>query len=171
MQRITITIEDELLEEIDAFIRERHYQNRSEAIRDLARSGLAQARPAERDRRVGIAAVMYVYDHHKRDLSQRLTAAFHAKHQLSLAALHVHLDHDNCLEVTVLKGPLRELHATGERIIAERGVRHGRVYTLPATEAGHPGRGPGQPQRCGVATPGAASSPAPAGRWRARGRA
>lgn len=96
MQRITITIKDELLAEIDAAAEARGYQNRSEIIRDLARAGLQQnAEHAQSGQCV--AALVYVYDHAARDLSKRLVRNFHGYHDMSLATLHVHLDDDSCL--------------------------------------------------------------------------
>ena len=106
MQRITITIEDDLLAEIDAAARERGYQNRSEVIRDLARAGLQQSAEAAPSGQC-VAALVYVYDHAARDLSKRLVQNFHGHHDLSLATLHVHLDDDSCMEVTALKGSIR----------------------------------------------------------------
>ena len=131
MQRITITIEDDLLAEIDAAAKERGYQNRSEIIRDLARAGLQQTAPDAAPSGPCVAALVYVYDHAARDLSKRLVQNFHGHHDLSLATLHVHLDDDSCMEVTALKGPAGEVQHFADHIIAERGVRYGRVVMIP----------------------------------------
>jgi CopG family nickel-responsive transcriptional regulator len=104
MQRITITIEDDLLAEIDAAAEARGYQNRSEIIRDLARAGCSRARRTQPRRANASPRLVYVYDHAARDLSKRLVQNFHGHHDLSLATLHVHLDDDSCMEVTALKG-------------------------------------------------------------------
>ena len=104
MQRITITIEDDLLAEIDAAAEARGYQNRSEIIRDLARAGLQQNAEGAAPSGQCVAALVYVYDHAARELSKRLVQNFHEHHDLSLATLHVHLDDDSCMEVAVLKG-------------------------------------------------------------------
>ena len=104
MQRITITIEDDLLAEIDAAAKDRGYQNRSEVIRDLARAGLQQAAQDAAPSGQCVAALVYVYDHHARQLSKRLADTFHDHHELSLASMHAHLDHDSCMEVTALRG-------------------------------------------------------------------
>jgi CopG family nickel-responsive transcriptional regulator len=133
MQRITITIDDDLMEDLDRVIAARGYQNRSEAVRDLARAGLQQAvLEGGGGSRDCVAALVYVYDHKARDLAKRLTHSFHEHHQLSLSTLHLHLDHDSCMEVTVLKGPTREVQHFGEHVIAERGVRYGRMFLVPA---------------------------------------
>jgi CopG family transcriptional regulator, nickel-responsive regulator len=131
MQRVTVTLDDDLMAELDAIIAERGYQNRSEAIRDLARAGIKEAAPDTGRGRDCVATLVYVYDHAARQLSKRLTRAYHDHHELSLASLHVHLDHDTCLEVTVLRGKSGEVQHFGEHVIAERGVRHGKLVRVP----------------------------------------
>jgi CopG family nickel-responsive transcriptional regulator len=132
MHRITITIDDDLMRDLDRVIAGRGYQNRSEAVRDLARAGIQQAAQESIDQGSCVAAVVYVYDHAKRDLAKRLVRTFHEHHDLSQATLHVHLDHENCMEVTVLKGRTGAVQRCANEVIAERGVRHGRVFLIPA---------------------------------------
>lgn len=131
MQRVTVTLDDELMVELDRMILRRGYQNRSEALRDLARAGIRQAAEETVAARDCVAALVYVYSHGTRELSKRLTRSFHDHHDLSLAAMHVHLDHDNCMEVAVLRGPAQEVQHLADNVIAERGVRHGRLITVP----------------------------------------
>jgi len=131
MQRLTITIDDDLLGEVDAFIARRGYANRSEAFRDLLRSGLEQAGAESGASRNCIATLSYVYDHAARDLPKRLTQEAHDHSDLAQATLHVHVDHESCLEVTVLKGARDEVKAFADHVIAERGVRHGHVVMMP----------------------------------------
>src|SRR5947207_3365555 len=134
MQRVTITLDDDLMADLDRIIAARGYQNRSEAIRDLARSGLEQAAVEVAGSRNCVATLVYVYDHHARELPKRLTQGFHDHHDLSQATLHVHLDHESCLEVTVLKGRGSEVQSFANHVIAERGVRHGHVVYVPAPD-------------------------------------
>ena len=131
MQRVTITLDDEIMAELELMIAKRGYQNRSEAIRDLARAGIRQAAEESNDARDCVAALVYVYDHESRELPKRLTQIFHGHHDLTLATMHVHLDHESCMEVTVLKGRTQEVQHVAEHVIAERGVRHGRVIAVP----------------------------------------
>jgi CopG family transcriptional regulator, nickel-responsive regulator len=131
MQRVTITIDDDLAAELERYMAARGYANRSEAIRDLARSGLQQHAMQAAGRRQCLAALIYVYDHHQRELPKRLTRDFHDHHDLAQATLHVHLDHESCMEVTVLKGPGEDVRELADHVIAERGVRHGQVVYLP----------------------------------------
>ena len=135
MQRVTITIDDDLAAELDRFMSAHGYANRSEAIRDLARSGLQQSAHARSGTRPCVAALVYVYEHEKRELARRLTSDYHARHDLAQATLHVHLDEASCLEVTVLKGRGTDVQEFADHIIAERGVRHGHVVYLPSDEA------------------------------------
>lgn len=136
MQRITITIDDELMGEVDQLIEQRGYQNRSEAIRDLARAGIAQTKEQSGHQGDCVAAVVYVYDHAARELSKRLVQEFHGHHELTLATLHVHLDEKSCMEVNVLKGSVDRVEHLADHVIAERGVRHGRLVVIPI-EPGH----------------------------------
>lgn len=135
MQRITITLDDDLMKELDAMIVEHGYQNRSEAIRDFARAGMQQAAQEKGKSGECVAALVYVYDHAARDLSRRLVENYHGHHDLSLATLHVHLDGDHCMEVTALRGSGAEVQHFADHIIAERGVKYGRVVMIP-TETG-----------------------------------
>jgi CopG family nickel-responsive transcriptional regulator len=141
MQRVTVTLDDELMAELDRIIAARGYQNRSEAIRDLARAGIREAAPDVGAKGECVAALVYVYDHAARELSKRLVQNFHGHHEMSLATLHVHLDNDSCMEVTVLKGSASEVQHFADHIIAERGVRHGRVVMIPAEPEDGAGRG------------------------------
>src|SRR5438105_4383870 len=124
MQRITITIDDDLIKDIDRIIADRGYQNRSEAIRDLVRAGMPRAAAATGTAAHCVAALVYVYGHKLRQLSKRLVGAFHDHHDLSIATTRVPLNHETCLEVSVLKGLTREVEHFATHVIAERGVRH-----------------------------------------------
>ncbi len=134
MQRVTITVDDDLMAELDALIAARGYQNRSEAIRDLARAGLRQATAESAPAQDCVAALVYVYDHATRELSKRLAHSFHDHHDMAISTLHVHLDHDSCLEVTVLKGQAGAVRHFADHVIAERGVRHGQLVMLPQSD-------------------------------------
>jgi len=132
MQRVTITLDDDLMADLDRIIADRGYQNRSEAIRDLARAGIQQAaRDVGEGNRHCVGALVYVYDHSARELPKRLVQASHEHHDLSHATMHVHLDHDSCMEVTILKGHTDEVQKFSDHVIAQRGVRHGRLVLMP----------------------------------------
>lgn len=131
MQRITITIDDDLMTELDRMIQAKGYQNRSEALRDLARAGLKQA-SIEEGHIVQCAGVLsYVYDHEARDLASRLTTTFHDHHDLSVASMHVHLDQHRCLEISVLRGKTEEVRHFADHVMAERSVTYGELKIIP----------------------------------------
>jgi CopG family nickel-responsive transcriptional regulator len=125
VERITISLDEDLAREFDALIARRGYRNRSEAVRDLLRGELEASRPGEAGSGYCVANLSYVYNHHERDLSERLTELQHGHHDLTVASLHAHLDHDNCLESVILRGPSGEVRAFADALTAERGVRHG----------------------------------------------
>ena len=141
MQRVTITLDDDLMGDLDRIIAARGYQNRSEAIRDLARAGIQQAAQETGAAGECVAALVYTYDHAARDLSKRLVRNFHGHHEMSLATLHVHLDDESCMEVTVLKGASSEVQHFADHIIAERGVRHGHIVMIPSGTIKKSGQG------------------------------
>jgi CopG family nickel-responsive transcriptional regulator len=78
--------------------------------------------------------LFYFFDHEARELSGRLTHAAHDHHDLAIATMHVHLDHDSCMEVTVLRGEVGEVRHYADHVIAERGVRHGKLVLVPVSE-------------------------------------
>ena len=148
MQRITITIDDELADEIDKLAQSRGYQNRSETVRDLVRAGILQTQHNAHRASECVASVVYVYDQGTRELPKRLAHAYQEQHDLSVATVRVALDHDTSMEVAVLKGKTAEVERFAERIIAERGERHGREVIIPAEiDSARHGHGQsGQPQ-------------------------
>ncbi|KFC04463.1 nickel responsive regulator [Trabulsiella guamensis ATCC 49490] len=133
MQRVTITLDDDLLTTLDALSEHHGYRNRSEAIRDILRNALVQEKSQQADRQ-GYAVLSYVYEHEKRDLASRLVSSQHHHHDLSVATLHVHISHEDCLEIAVLKGNMHEIKHFADEMIAERGVRHGHLQCLTAED-------------------------------------
>ncbi len=138
MERATISMSDEFAAELAAFMSDHHYDNRSEALRDLARLGLNRARLDSDIAGECLATLSYVFNHHRRELAGRLTGAHHAHHDLQVATMHVHLDHENCLEVAVLRGEASAVREFSKSVIAESGVRYGQVSFVPVTlDAAH----------------------------------
>lgn len=131
MQRVTITLDDDLLEAIDALTSAQGYGSRSEALRDIVRNAFASASP--RGTGPSIAALTYVYDHETRELARRLTNVQHEHHHLSVSSLHVHLDHDTCLEVSVMKGDAAEIERVAAAITSQRGVRYANLHLIPSS--------------------------------------
>jgi CopG family nickel-responsive transcriptional regulator len=135
MERITVSLDTDLVREFDELIRERGYANRSEAMRDLLREQLRARTRRGTSTGACIATLSFVYSHHERELGERLTAMQHEHHDLVVSGMHAHLDHEQCLETLILKGPLAAVRQFGEALMAERGVRHGQLNLVPVQES------------------------------------
>jgi CopG family nickel-responsive transcriptional regulator len=137
MQRFTITIDEDLLGKIDAVVESRGYSSRSEAVRDMIRVAAQDA--SLTDETPCVAVLGYVYDHGTRALAQRLIRAAHDHHDLSVAGMHMHLDHESCLEVSVLRGSASAVRMLSDVLTAQRGVRHANLHLIPVglSEAKH----------------------------------
>ena len=133
MERVTISMSDEFAAELSAFMERAGYANRSEALGDLARLGLQRERMDASAAGECVAMLSYVYNHETRELSRRLTSAHHDHHHLHVATMHVHLDHENCLEVSVLRGEAEAVREFTKEVVAQRGVTHGNVTFVPVT--------------------------------------
>lgn len=136
MERFTISLDEALAKEFDQLIAARGYSNRSEAVRDLIRGAIESDRQRETPAGHCVANLSYVYNHHERELAERLTGLQHDHHDLTVAAMHSHLDHDNCLESVILKGATADVRQFADVLMAERGVRHGKLNVI-ALEAEH----------------------------------
>jgi CopG family nickel-responsive transcriptional regulator len=126
LSRIGVAIDAGLLDKYDRLIAQRGYTNRSEAFRDLIRDELVEKAWEAPDSQV-VGTVTLVYDHHVRLLNEKLTGIQHDFHRSILSTLHVHLDHDNCLEVLVLRGRASEVRKVADALISTKGVKHGRL--------------------------------------------
>ncbi len=146
MERFTISLDDELAQEFDAFIAARGHANRSEAVRDLIRARLEAERQADTSGHC-VASLSYVYNHHQRELAERLAEHQHAQHDLTVASLHVHLDHENCLESVILQGPTAAVRGLAGRLSAEPGVRHGSLNVISVEPTARHSHAPFAPGR------------------------
>ena len=126
LSRIGVAIDADLLDKFDKLIAQRGYTNRSEAFRDLIRDELVEKSWESPDSHV-VGTVTLVYDHHVRLLSEKLTAIQHDFHHSILSTLHVHLDHDHCLEVLVVRGKSAAVRKLADTLISTKGVKHGRL--------------------------------------------
>lgn len=134
--RFGISIDSELLESFDRLISRKGYQNRSEAIRDLIRAAIVDDKTdAGQEDMVG--TVTMVYNHHVRDLADKLTEHQHQHHHQVVSALHVHLDAHNCLEVLVIKGKAKDIQKIADELLGVKGVKHGRLFMTSADPEHH----------------------------------
>ena len=136
MRRLTISVDNALADSFDRLVAARGYQNRSEAFRDLVREELDRRRLQTGAAKFCVGVLSYVYDHHRRELPRRLTSMQHAHHDVTVATLHAHLDHDNCIESVILRGPTAAVLAFAAAVIAEKGVRHGEFRPIPVEAEG-----------------------------------
>ncbi len=133
LKRFSISLEDDLLAKFDDYIGKRGYSNRSEAIRDLIRKALVSDE-WEKDSEV-VGVVTLVYNHHQSQLQEKITELQHDFYQQITSTTHVHMDHHNCLEVTIVKGQASTVQDLAEKLIALRGVKDGSL-TMSST-GGH----------------------------------
>jgi CopG family nickel-responsive transcriptional regulator len=126
LSRIGVAIDSDLLEKFDQHIAKRGYTNRSEAFRDLIRDQLADVASESPESQV-MGSVTLIYDHHVRMLSDRLTELQHHSYRNIVSTVHVHLDHDNCLEVLVVRGKAEDVRRIADALISTKGVKHGRL--------------------------------------------
>ena len=132
--RFGISMEKELLERLDEEIVKRGYPNRSEAIRDLIRNQLVELDWSQDDQEVA-GTITIIYNHHVRGLSDLLLELQHQHHGMIVSVMHVHLEHDHCLEVMVIKGQASEAKELSGRLIGVKGVKHGKL-TITSTGKG-----------------------------------
>ena len=133
LTRTGVSIQEDLLQQFDRVIARRGYKNRSEAIRDLIRESLV-TEAIDKNQPV-VATLSMIYDHHRPDLSNKLNKIQHHSHGNVLAATHVHLDSDNCLEVVIMKGRSGEVQHLADHMLAMRGVKHGKLVVTTAGKA------------------------------------
>jgi CopG family nickel-responsive transcriptional regulator len=131
LERFTISLSDELAAEFDQWIQARSYSNRSEAVRDLLRKEIETKRLDKDQAIFSIATMSYIYNHHERNLAERLTNIQHEAHDLVVSSMHVHLDHDDCMETLFLRGLTKQIRNFAEKLSAETGVRHTVVNLVP----------------------------------------
>ena len=125
LKRFGVSLEDNLLNDLDEIVERKQFPNRSQAIRFL----ISQSKVEEKwEDDVEVAgAIVIVYDHHKKDLQTKSTDIQHDYHENILSVQHVHLDHNNCLETIAVKGKSSKLRNLSDRLIALKGIKHGKL--------------------------------------------
>lgn len=120
--RFGVSLEKELLDKFDHLIREKNYTNRSEALRDLIRQELIKKQWQRGGEIAG--AIIFVYDHHKRELLNKVTDIQHNFQKLIISTQHIHLDHHNCLEIIAVRGRPKEAQRLTDNLKSIKGVKH-----------------------------------------------
>ena len=133
--RFGVSIGSPLLEKFDSLIYDKGYTNRSEAIRDLIRDKIVDSEWKEKyAHSVAIGSITIVYDHHTREVGDKLTEVAHEFHKLVISSTHVHLTHSSCLEVIIVKGHCNDIRTFADRVISTRGVTHGKLAVTGLVE-------------------------------------
>jgi CopG family nickel-responsive transcriptional regulator len=126
VSRFSVSLPPQLLEQLDGMAKEKGYENRSQAIADMIRAQLVEHR-----QKFGMAeiagTITLVYDHHKQHVQAALTDIQHDHHEVIVSTLHVHLDHDNCLEVLVVRGKADIIKKIADELTTAKGVKHGKL--------------------------------------------
>jgi CopG family transcriptional regulator, nickel-responsive regulator len=139
MRHLTISVDDDLADTFDRLVQEKGYASRSEAFRDLLRGAITDQRIEKQAGQYCVGVLSYVYDHHERQLARRLMSMQHDHHDVTVSTMHSHLDHDNCIEAVILKGPMDEVVRFAQSVISHSGVRHGHFHPIPIEM--EPGKG------------------------------
>jgi len=126
LKRFGVSLPENLIKQFDRLIKKKNYQNRSEAIRDLIRNELVKEEIKKDQQVAGVLNILY--DHHKSTLSEKLNSLQHDYYKSIISTTHIHLDHDNCLEVVVLKGKAKDIKDFADKIISIKGVKHGGLH-------------------------------------------
>jgi len=124
--RFSISLPSELAGQLEQMTRDKGYDNRSLAVADMIRAHLIEHRQQFGDKEIA-GTITLLYDHHKQHVQAALTDTQHDHHEVIIATLHVHLDHDNCLEILAVRGKAAIIKRIADELIAARGVKHGKL--------------------------------------------
>ncbi len=134
--RFGVSIEESLLESFDSLVSNRGYATRSEALRDLIRDALVQSHlEAKQQGAEFMGSLTLVYDHHAHDLTARMNGLQHEHHELVVSVLHVHISHDDCMEVIVLRGRINKIRQLADGLLSLKGVKHGKLFVTTPSHA------------------------------------
>ena len=137
--RFGVSIEQDLLENYDRLIAERGYATRSEALRDLIREALIQQRIELKTDTQALGSLTLVYDHHTGNLLQEMTHIQHDYHHLILSVMHLHVSHNDCMEVIALRGVVADIVKLANGLLSLKGVKNGKLFlTLPSSVINEP---------------------------------
>lgn len=131
VKRFGVSLEKDLLDALNSFVKKHKFPNRSQAIRFLIRNNLTEQKWRQNEEVAG--CIVLVYDHHKRDLLGKSIDLQHQYQDLVLSVQHVHLDHHNCLETVAVRGKAKSLVELADRLVALKGMKHGKLVMSAAS--------------------------------------
>ena len=134
--RFGVSIESDLLESFDELVARQGYATRSEALRDLIRDALVKSRvEGQHEATEVLGSLTLVYDHHTHNLTDQMAEIQHDHHGIVVSVLHVHISHDDCMELIVLRGGAGEVRSLANSLLSLKGVKHGKLFvTIPSHE-------------------------------------
>ena len=130
LKRFGVSMEGNLLWKFDQLVKQRGYENRSEAVRDLVRDALIQ-QSWEDNEQIVAGSILLFYNHHQRNLLDEMTTIQHSMHDLIIATTHFHLDHGSCLELIVVKGKVKDIQSLNYKLTSLKGVEYGKFTVAP----------------------------------------
>lgn len=132
MERVTVTIDTDLMGKIDDLMKRKGYSTRSEIFRDLLRRGVAEEKPRSGPKSACLAVMTFVAEQKVRDLPQRIAKFQCEHHDMLRSQMQVQLDHDSALHTVVLQGPASAIEHASDAMLSQRGIRHGRLAVIPS---------------------------------------
>ena len=133
LKRFGVSMDGSLLRRFDNLVKLRGYENRSEAVRDLVREAIIQQTWEENDQIIA-GSILLFYDHHQRNLLEEMNNIQHSVHDLILASTHFHVNHDNCLELIVVKGRVKDIRELSNKLTSLKGVSYGNFTVAPVEQ-------------------------------------
>lgn len=121
--RIGVSLPDNLLKNFDSIIEEKGYTTRSEAIRDAIRDYIEHHSLTTASKKEGISIISYQYDHSVRRITDELIHIQHHFYDQIITSQHIHMSHENCLEIVIFKGKFTDAHKLADQILALRGAK------------------------------------------------
>ena len=129
LKRFGVSVESELISQFDKHISSLKYKNRSEAIRDMIRSKLSENK-LQNINSEAFGIITITYDQHKRDIEKNLTSYQHTSFKSIVFTNHIHINHDNCLEIIVVKDKISKIKKLAEQLLSLKGVKIGKISLM-----------------------------------------
>ena len=133
LKRFGVSMEGSLLRNFDLLVKQKGYENRSEAVRDLVRDAIIQ-QSWESNEKMVAGSILLFYNHHQRNLLDEMTNIQHSAHDLIIATTHFHIDHENCLELIVVKGKAKDIQKLSNKLTSLKGVSYGKFTVAPVEQ-------------------------------------
>ncbi len=133
--RFGVSIEPSLLEQFDEIVEKRGYPTRSEALRDMIRDALIKEKISIQDNSEVLGSLTLIYDHHAGKLLQQMNDIQHEQHDIILSVMHMHVSHDDCMEIIALRGKASDIAGLANKLISLKGIKNGKLFlTLPSSD-------------------------------------